>query len=507
MSALLHRLQNEANTQERSLTELDDGPRATFARVLAEARALAIDLARRGVSPHDRVALLLPPGVDWARAFMSVLFARAIAVPIALASPAPEVHYTLADSGAKACIVAPDLAPLVPSSVLSLDAHPRLAPLADPSLVRRDESLLTGGVPLDHDGALMLYTSGTTGRPKGALLSHANLSAQTRALREAWAMSPDDVLLHVLPMHHLHGVVVAFLTAFTTPADIRFMKFSAEKIPSALEGATVFMAVPTMYRRIVDHDRTQGEPARARLAAAARRLRLATSGSAALPATLARAWEAIAGSVPLERYGMTEIGMALSNPLDPLRRRPATVGFPLPSVDLEIVDDAGVPGDGPGQIRVRGPSVMRTYHGRPEATREAFQGSWFMTGDVAVRDAEGYVRLLGRASTDILKSGGEKISALEVEEVLREHEAIEEVAVVGIEDADWGERVVAAVVARPGRADACATEAIRAWAKSRLAPFKVPRDVVVLDALPRNAMGKVLKSEVSRAVAARLEAR
>jgi malonyl-CoA/methylmalonyl-CoA synthetase len=300
-------------------------------------------------------------------------------------------------------------------------------------------------------------------------------------------------------MHHLHGVVVAFLTAVTTPASVLMLpRFDAALVTDALADASVFMAVPTMYQRLVDHVATLDDARRRAFGDAARALRLATSGSAALPVSLAERWRAITGSIPLERYGMTEIGMALSNPLDPAGRRAGTVGRVLPSVELRIVGDDDEDGDGPGELFVRGPSVMSGYLGRDESTRAAFREGWFMTGDIAVRDRDGYVKLLGRASSDILKSGGEKVSALEVEEVLREHDAIAEVAVVGVPDEVWGDRIVAAIVAREGRAAECSTDGLRAWAKTRLAPFKVPKLFVAVDALPRNAMGKVMKPDLVR---------
>jgi malonyl-CoA/methylmalonyl-CoA synthetase len=218
---------------------------------------------------------------------------------------------------------------------------------------------------------------------------------------------------------------------------------------------------------------------------------------AALPASLAERLRAIAGVVPLERYGMTEIGIALSNPLDPARRRPGRVGMPLPTVAARIVADDGADGDGPGELWVRGPSVFAGYLGREEESRASFRGEgWFATGDIAERDGEGSIRLLGRSSTDILKSGGEKISALEIEEALREHASVLDAAVVGVPDPVWGDRVVAFVVPREG-AEASAA-AIVAFMKTRVAPFKVPKEVRVVASLPRNAMGKVQKKELAR---------
>jgi malonyl-CoA/methylmalonyl-CoA synthetase len=230
------------------------------------------------------------------------------------------------------------------------------------------------------------------------------------------------------------------------------------------------------------------------MSAAAARLRLTVSGSAALPVEVLERWRQITGHVLLERYGMTEIGMALANPLHG-ERVPGAVGRPLPGVEVRLVDERGEPvGDGvAGEIEVRGPTVFMEYLGRPEATREAFRGGWFRTGDVAVR-AAGVYRILGRQSVDIIKTGGEKVSALEIEAVLGAHPAIAECAVVGVADADWGERVSAAVVLAAGRA--LELEELRDWARERLASFKLPGRLVAVDELPRNAMGKVVKPRV-----------
>jgi malonyl-CoA/methylmalonyl-CoA synthetase len=263
------------------------------------------------------------------------------------------------------------------------------------------------------------------------------------------------------------------------------------------------MAVPTMYQKLFELFDAQDEGTRARWAAGAAALRLATSGSAALPVTLAARWEAITGAIPLERFGMTEIGVGMSNPLAPSARRRGSVGLPLPSVAFRILDDAGRDTDtGPGELLIRGPSVFAGYFRRDEATAAAFTEGWFRTGDIAERSADGYLRLLGRTSVDILKSGGYKLSALEIEEALRDNPAVAEVAVIGLPDETWGERVVAIVVPAPGGAAACAPDVLRAWAKTRLVPYKVPRDILLTSALPRNPMGKVVKPELTRAVLA-----
>ena len=302
----------------------------------------------------------------------------------------------------------------------------------------------------------------------------------------------------MLPLHHVHGIVNVTLCALWSGAVCEAPGgFDARATWESLASGdlTLFMAVPTIYTRLIAmwNEAEPGE--RDRWSAGARELRLMVSGSAALPVSTLDQWRDITGHVLLERYGMTEIGMALSNSLT--RRVPGKVGFPLPHVEARIVDDAlrDVFDGTPGELLVRGPNVFSQYWNNPEATDAAFVDGWFRTGDVAVREPDGY-RLLGRASVDIIKSGGEKVSALEVEEVLRTHPDIADCAVVGVPDEEWGERVCAAVVPRPDTT--LDSPALRQWGKQRLAPAKVPSRFALVESLPRNAMGKVLKPDVKR---------
>jgi malonyl-CoA/methylmalonyl-CoA synthetase len=344
--------------------------------------------------------------------------------------------------------------------------------------------------------ALVLYTSGTTGRPKGAVHTHGSLAAQVGSLTEAWEWSADDAVPNVLPLHHTHGLVNVTLCALANGARVEMLAgFEAEGCWRRLEegGLTLFMAVPTVYAKLAAAWDASDHATCARRSEACRRLRLMVSGSAALPVPLFNRWEELSGHRLLERYGMTEIGMALSNPLRG-DRIPGTVGSPLPGVRVRLADEAGEEcADGtPGELRVSGPTLFREYHGRPEETAKSFADSWFLTGDVAIRERSAF-RILGRASMDILKSGGYKLSALEIEEALRLHPAIRDVAVVGLPDVEWGERVAAAIVAEGAPPT---LEALRAWARDRLAPYKVPSRLVVVADLPRNAMGKVTKPAV-----------
>jgi malonyl-CoA/methylmalonyl-CoA synthetase len=475
----------------------DDGPHGAEA-LGGATRALASRLAA-STAEGDRVLVDLPRGASWLVAFAACLLARRVAVPLPEGAPAAEMAAMKERSGARAVLVAP------------LTGRPASEAL-DALLVIEVEAPGHGGedalpsaalpTPAGDDAAVFLFTSGTTGRPKAAIITHDNLAAQAAALRDAWALGPGDVLLHALPLHHTHGIVVALLSTLLAGGRVRMLRrFEARRVWDAMSEATVWMAVPTMTSRLFEVYDAATDEERARWASGARALRLATSGSAALPVGLAARWRDVTGCIPLERYGMTEIGMALSNPLAPERRRAGTVGTPLPGVEVRVAHaDGADAGEGPGELWVSGPAVFAGYFGDLAATQTAFApddgGSavYFRTGDVVVIE-DGAYRLLGRASVDILKTGGEKVSALEIEELLREHPAIAEVAVVGVPDATWGDRVVAAVVPVAGAVD-CTPDTIRTWAKTRLAPFKVPRQVVVVDALPRNAMGKVMKPAI-----------
>jgi malonyl-CoA/methylmalonyl-CoA synthetase len=331
------------------------------------------------------------------------------------------------------------------------------------------------------DPALIAYTSGTTGAPKGAVLTHANLLANSESVARTWRWDADDRLVHALPVFHGHGLCVGLYTSLLAGGSVVLLpRFDPEGVldASAEHRGTLFFGVPTMYHRLLGSRRV-GELAR---------LRLAVSGSAPLPAALHGAIAAAAGIEVLERYGMTETLMTLSNPYDG-ERRPGTVGFPFPGVEFRLADG----GDGAGgEILVRGPAVFAGYWERPAATTAALSDGWFRTGDLGVVE-DGYVRILGR-STDLIISGGFNVYPAEVEDVLLGHRSVAEVAVTGTPSDEWGEVVTAWVVAE-GSAP-FDVEGLLAYAAERLAGYKLPRRVRVVDALPRNSMGKVLRSEL-----------
>ena len=458
----------------------------------ASARIAAALLAGRAELDGARVAFLVPPGWEYVAVQWGVWRAGGIAVPLAVSHPEAELEYVVQDADAETVIAHADFAEVLR----------RVAERNGRRFLTTDEAVSFDPLPLpdiaEDRPAMIVYTSGTTGKPKGVVTTHANLRAQVTALVEGWGWTADDRTLLVLPLHHVHGIVNVLSCALWSGAVCEILpRFDADETWRVIESGrlTLFMAVPTVYRRLIAAFEDADEERRARMVEGCRRMRLMVSGSAALPVQMLERWREISGHTLLERYGMTEIGMALSNPLHG-ERRPGSVGVPLPAVEARVVDDEALPVDPgtPGDLEIRGPAVFREYWRRPEATEEAFRDGWFRTGDVAVVE-DGYYRLLGRRSVDIIKTGGFKVSALEIEEVLREHPAIAECAVVGIEDEEWGERVCLAVEAAGPLPP---LPELQAWARQRLAPYKLPRDLRCVDVLPRNAMGKVVKPEVAK---------
>ena len=461
----------------------------------ASRRAAAALLAGRPDLAEARVALFIPPGFDHVAIQWGVWRAGGIVVPLALSHPPAELEHVLRDAGVE--VVVSDPASAARLRPLAESVGARLCETADLLAETGRSARLPTVEPARR--ALIVYTSGTTGKPKGVVTTHANIEAQIAALIEAWGWTARDRILLVLPLHHVHGIVNVVGCALWAGATCEMLpRFDAGEAWTRLcsGSVTVFTAVPTIYRKLIDawHDCSAED--RLTRSAACRGLRLMISGSAALPVAMLEEWKAISGHTLLERYGMTELGMALSNPLTG-ERRPGFVGMPLPNVEIRLVDEQGVavaPGAA-GQIEVQGPNVFLEYWGRPEETRAAFHDGWFCTGDTAVVE-EGYYRILGRSNVDIIKTGGFKVSALEIEEELRSHPAIAECAVVGLPDPEWGERIGVAIELRAGAA--LTLEELREWSRSRLAPYKLPRVLSTVASLPRNNMGKVIKPEIRK---------
>ena len=476
-------------------TAVIDGEEAfTYAQLLADSAAVASCLLDGAADLAEaRVAFLTPGGYHYVATQWGVWRAGGVAVPLATSHPKPELAYMIEDSGATIVVAHPQYE----DTLRELAGERGLRFLLTPDILEHPAGPLPDVDP--NRRAMIIYTSGTTNRPKGVVSLHTTIQAQITSLVEAWGWSQDDHILHVLPLHHIHGIVNVLGCALWSGAVCDMHpSFNADAVWQRIErgGLTLFMAVPTIYARLVQAWNAATPQRQTAMTNACAGLRLMVSGSAALPVQTLEEWEDISGHRLLERYGMTEIGMALSNPLHG-ERRPGYVGAPLPGVDLRLVDEDGnAPAEGsPGEIQVRGPLVFCEYWCKPEATASEFVDGWFKTGDVAVLE-DGAYRILGRSSVDIIKTGGYKVSALEVEDVLREHPDIAECAVVAMEDIEWGERVCAALVlARDG---ALSLEQLRDWSRERLAPYKMPSRMIELAELPRNAMGKVVKPDLSK---------
>ncbi|MFE9135684.1 acyl-CoA synthetase [Streptomyces sp. NPDC007355] len=460
----------------------------TYGELARAAGALAARLAGAG-----RVAVWAAPTAHTAVAVVGALLAGVPAVPLNPRTGERELAHILGDSAPGAVLAGPG--DELPAGLAGL-------PRIDVDLAPRGRGLDAGieDAAGPEAPALIVYTSGTTGPPKGVVLSRRAVAASLDALAEAWSWTADDVLVHALPLFHVHGLILGILGPLRRGGEVRHLgAFSVEGVARELGagGGTMLFGVPTMYHRLADalaHD-----PA---LVAAMAGARLLVSGSAALPVHDHERIAAATGRTVVERYGMTETLMNTS--VRPgAGPRPGTVGVPLAGVELRLVDEDGSvlaeqDGEGVGEVQVRGPNLFSGYLGRPDATAAAFDGDWFRTGDMAVREADGAVRLVGRKATDLIKSGGYKIGAGEIENALLDHPGIREAAVTGEPDPDLGERIVAWVVPADAERPPAAAELADHVARL-LAPHKRPRVVRYLDALPRNDMGKVLKKALPEA--------
>jgi malonyl-CoA/methylmalonyl-CoA synthetase len=428
-----------------------------------------------------RAAAWAEPGLETCVGVIGALAAGTAVVPVNPAAGSRELEHIVADAE-------PEL--LLARGAVELPEGLRGLPLVDPLEVAAADVLPDRLGP--EDTAIVLYTSGTTGPPKGVMIPRRAIVSNLDALAEAWEWSGADRLAHGLPLFHVHGLVLGILGPLRRGGQVEHVgRFSPAALAEALRrGATMVFGVPTMYHRIgleAEHDPSIGEAFRA--------ARLLVSGSAPLPAIEHKRIERLTGQRIVERYGMTETLMNVSVRASG-ERIPGYVGLPLPGVELRLVDDDGVPfeasdGETIGEIQLRGPNLFTGYLNRPDATAEAFRDGWFQTGDLATRRADGYIRIVGRRATDLIKSGGYKIGAGEIEAALLEHPDIAEAAVAARPDSDLGERVVAWVVRSEG-AEVGADDLTQHVA-TLLSPYKRPREIHFVDELPRNEMGKVLK--------------
>jgi malonyl-CoA/methylmalonyl-CoA synthetase len=431
-----------------------DAPAISYGDLEAAAARIAGHLIAQGVEPGDRVALQVEKSVEAVAIYLGVLKAGAVFLPLNAAYTSAEVDYFLGDAQPRLFI----------TDAQAFDAAARTSTPLEQAAPRADDDL-----------ASLIYTSGTTGRSKGAMLSHGNLAANALALHQAWGFSPDDVLLHALPIFHVHGLFVALHCAFLSGAPMVWLpKFVDAEVMAGLAKSTVMMGVPTFYTRLLANPAFTAERAA--------HMRLFISGSAPLLESTFAEFEGRTGMRILERYGMSEAVIITSNPLDG-ERIPGSVGYPLPGVELRIGG-----GEETGVIEIRGPSVFSGYWHMPEKTAEEFTADgFFKTGDVGHRDPDGRVWISGRAK-DLIISGGYNVYPKEIELVLDELAGVAESAVVGVPHPDFGEGVVAVVIGAGDEA------AMIGECRRQLAPYKSPKRIVFVDELPRNAMGKVQKN-------------
>lgn len=485
-------------TNDNPKTALVDGnTQVTYGQVNRQiARCAAGLLTGKADLDEERIAFLMPASVEYVVTLHAVWRAGGIAVPLNTASATPELAHYLNSAGVRRLVTADgqhnDLKELCTSLDVELVTFHDL--LADKP----------GGLPTvtADRRAMIVFTSGTTSKPKGVVTTHKAIARQVTTLIDAWAWSEDDVIPLFLPLHHVHGIINVLSCALWAGAEIHlFPRFELPRITETVAAGsyTVFMAVPTIYVKLIDYLEALDPAAADAICDGFRAMRLNVSGSAACPEQLFHQWQALTGQTLLERYGMTEIGMAISNPYRG-ERRAGHVGQALPGVLVQLFNDSGEPVHEekiPGEIRIKGDNVFLEYWNNPEAAAEAFKDGWFCTGDIAIIE-EGSYRIMGRASIDIIKSGGYKLSALEIEGVLLTHPCIAEVAVIGIDDDTWGEAVMAVIVLIAG-AELDDSD-LRAWCHGKMSPYKIPRQLKVVDALPRNAMGKVIKPALKAAL-------
>ena len=477
---------------DKALFELPDGRCITYRETAETTRRIAARLVADGVTPGDRVAMQVEKSPEAIALYLATLQIGGVFLPLNTAYTSSEMEYFSSDARPRVLVCAPDRR--------AGHTHREGEGLVVETLGGSGEGTLLDGDDCHEevydasaeDPAAIVYTSGTTGRSKGAVLTHRNLATNCRALVEAWQYTAEDRLIHALPIFHVHGLFVAANMSLTAGASMYYLpSFDAETIIDLLPRATVLMGVPTFYTRLLNNDRLTPRSCAS--------MRLFVSGSAPLLASDHEAFEARTGHAILERYGMTETGMNTTNPYDSGRRKPGTVGKPFPGIEIRVADRENgrpLPDGEVGIVEVRGPNVFAGYWQLPEKSASEFRkDGFFITGDLGRIDEDGYLCIVGR-DKDLVISGGYNVYPKEIEELLDTHPKVLESAVIGVPHPDFGETVVAVVVPAPG-------EELRAgelldFIAGDLARFKQPRAVRVVEALPRNVMGKVQKAELRK---------
>ncbi len=469
------------------------GKKYTYEDLLKQSESIALELLQdKSDLKEARVAFIVQPGFEYTSIQWGIWRAGGIAVPLCVKHPFKSIEYVIDDTQAASIILSTEfeelMAPLKERKSLNListkDLKEKIGDLPPLSLNRR---------------AMILFTSGTTGKPKGVVTTHLNIEKQITSLTTSWEWQADDHILNVLPLHHVHGIINVMSCALWSGACCEFLpQFEPQKIFDIFKknSVNVFMAVPTIYYKLITYWNDLPQAEQEQITTHIKSFRLMVSGSAALPVSVLEQWRIISGHTLLERYGMTEMGMAISNSYRG-ERKPGYIGMPLNQVEIRITDEQNqvLEAGEKGEIQVQGPNVFSEYWGKPEETAKAFTADgWFKTGDIAIFEKGAY-RILGRSSVDIIKSGGYKISALEIEEVLRTHPSIKECAVVGIPNEEWGEVICASLI--PNQ-KVIVFEALKNWLKKLLPAYKIPKRFILQEELPRNVMGKVTKMELKK---------
>ncbi len=443
---------------------------------------------------EEPIAFFMPASLDYVATMHGVWRAGGIAVPLNVASAITELDYYLNCAGVTRMITNKE----------HQESLRKLCDLLNIELLSIEDLLATEASQLPEilpeRRAMIVFTSGTTNKPKGVVSTHKTIHAQITTLVKAWSWTEADIIPLFLPLHHIHGIINILCCGLWAGATVHlFPKLDIPNISSQVISRTftLFMAVPTIYVKLIEYFDTIKPEHVQRICDGFGAMRLNISGSAACPVKLFNQWQELTNQVLLERYGMTEIGMGISNPYGG-ERRAGYVGQPLPGVKTQLFDEEDDPitEEGiSGEIRVKGDNVFLEYWNNEQATRESFKNGWFCTGDVAVVE-DGYYRIMGRSSVDIIKSGGYKLSALEIEEVLLTQEDIIEVAVIGVEDDTWGEAVTAFIAVRKGAE--LDYDSLKKWCDGKMSSYKIPKAIKVIEALPRNAMGKVKKPSLKK---------
>lgn len=532
---LVQKVAHRGSTAPESIAIRYDKKSHTYHQLIASAKNISNLLSNADlntVNGHGkdnhlggaRVGIVAKPSPEFVAGVLGTWFSGGVAVPLALSYPEAELLHVMNDADITMILSTEDHQDIMKAVAAKTSAQLSLLPAV--SSTRADHTSLPE-TDVSHsisgdDPALIIYTSGTTGKPKGVVHTHEGILAQVRMLTDAWAYTSDDQFLHSLPLHHVHGLFNALLAPLHAGSTVEFMpKFSVRGIwqrwresypkdqAKTEDAITVFTGVPTMYTRLIQGYEAMDAELQTASATAARQLRLMMCGSSALPLPVMQQWESITGHLLLERYGMTEFVMALSNPLHG-KRKGGTVGNPLPGVQAKILSEDGSTNADVGDLYIKSPSLFKEYWKLPQVTKESFiDGGFFKTGDAARVDEDGYYVILGRTNADIMKVGGYKLSALEIEAVLLEHPTVSECCVLGLPDKDYGEAICAIVIPdaeiKRKRDEelkpALTLEELTTWAKERLAPYKIPTRLLLWESLPRNAMGKVNKKDLKKKLA------